>query len=160
MSGSEHSPAAGDACPVLGPAPAAGRRVPFREAIRSWLHAGLAAAALVALQLGVAFPWVVAVAALVGLAAHRLGFDAGGRIAAPTRAPARAATAADAAVSPAYVLDDDTPTPAHALPSRSRTIRQLICALALWAGVEGALVLWTGPGSTLSVMGRFFTVAA
>src|SRR5207244_1577186 len=59
-----------------------------------------------------------------------------------------------------YVIDDDTPTPAHALPSRARTARQIATALLLWGAAFGSLVLFTGPASTLSAMGLFFTGAA
>jgi chromate transporter len=127
-----------------------------RRAIKTWLHGALAASALLALQLGLAFPLVVAGAALAGLAAHRLGLDRG--------SPAPAGHGGEAPTAPAdrvaYVIDDDTPTPVHALPSRARTLRQLLCALLLWGAVEGSLVLFTGSTSTLTEMGLFFTLAA
>src|SRR5207245_11695593 len=53
-----------------------------------------------------------------------------------------------------------TPTPAHAPSSRARTVRHGVSALPLRAGVMGALVLLTGPDSTLTVMGLFFALAA
>lgn len=128
-----------------------------RRAIKSWLHGAIAAAALAALQLGVAFPWVVAGAALVGGLAHRFGL---GGATGPASARAPQASASDATAPTTYVIDDDTPTPPHALPSRARTLRQLACALLLWGSVEGALVLATGSTSTLTQMGLFFTLAA
>jgi chromate transporter len=128
-----------------------------KRAIKTWLHGAIAAAALGALRLGVAFPWVVASAALVGFLAQRFGI--GGPV---TTAPGHAPTtpAGDAATPARYVIDDDTPTPLHALPSRARTLRQLARALPPWGSGEGALVLTTGSTSTLTQMGLFFTLAA
>src|SRR5262245_16790682 len=133
-------------------------RVGLRS-LRSALHGALAVAALLALQLGAHFLWVVTGAALIGLVVHRLGLDARLRM----TGAAHGATKGDAPPSaerPRFVLDDDTPTPVHALPSRARTVRQVLWALALWASVEGLLVFTTGWSSPLSVMSRFFTVAA
>jgi chromate transporter len=128
-----------------------------RRAIKTWIHGVIAAAALVALQLGVAFPWVIAGAALAGVLAHRLGWS---RASGPTPSHARGASSTSATVPVTYVIGDDTPTPEHALPSRARTLRQLACALLLWGAAEGTLVLATGSTSTLTDMGLFFTLAA
>jgi chromate transporter len=128
-----------------------------KRALRSWLHVALAAAALAALRLGAPFLAVVAGAALVGILVHRLGLDARFRMQGPAHASPKAGTEPARAT---YALDDDSPTPPHAMPSRARTVRCLLVGLLLWASVEGALVLATGWGSTVSAMGRFFTVAA
>ena len=128
-----------------------------RRAIKTRVHGAIAVSALVALQLGVAFPWVVAGAALAGFLAHRFGL---GRAPAARADPASREASDAAPRSIRYVIDDETPTPGHALPSRARTLRQLACALLLWGGVEGTLVLATGSTSTLTEMGLFFTLAA
>src|SRR5262249_22509407 len=126
-----------------------------RRAVRTPLHGVLAAAALAALQFGLGFPWVIVGAAIAGLVVHRVG---GAAAASPHGAAASSSPSGSA--RPLYVLDDDTPTPAHARPSKARTLRLTLAALLLWAAVEGAVVLATGRTSTLTEMGLFFTLAA
>jgi len=58
------------------------------------------------------------------------------------------------------LIDDDTPTPPHALWSRQRALRLLQAFLALWAVVLGSLALAVGWQGTLTQMGWFFTKAA
>ena len=58
------------------------------------------------------------------------------------------------------LIDDDTPTPAHALFSRRHLVRVLAVGLALWALAMAALVLAQGWHGTLATMGWFFTKAA
>ncbi|MDE2564978.1 MAG: chromate transporter, partial [Burkholderiales bacterium] len=58
------------------------------------------------------------------------------------------------------LIDDDTPTPAHARYSRGRLARVLGAGLALWALAMAALVLTQGWAGTLTQMGWFFTKAA
>lgn len=104
--------------------------------------------------LAVPFPAVVLVAGLVGWL--------GGRW-----VPAQFARAghghAAAAVAPVHlpaVIDDHTPTPAHARFSRARLMRVLVWGSLLWAVPMGLLVAWQGLSSTLAAMGWFFTKAA
>jgi chromate transporter len=58
------------------------------------------------------------------------------------------------------LIDDDTPTPAHARWSRTHAMRVLALFVALWALVLGALALAHGWNGTLTQMGWFFTKAA
>ena len=60
----------------------------------------------------------------------------------------------------AALIDDDTPTPAHAHWSRPHALRVLAAFLALWFTALGALALVQGWQGTLTQMGWFFTKAA
>jgi chromate transporter len=113
--------------------------------------------------------WLVAATAFVALAfanapfpliivgALALGF-VGGRLA--PRHFTGAAHAPAAAGAGAALIDDATPPPAHAAPSRARFARGLVVGLGLWAAAYGALALALGPEHTLTRMGAFFTSAA
>jgi len=113
---------------------------------------GVAAAAFVAIfAFDVPFPAIVLAAALLGLAGGQLAprlFTGGGG-----HGPAHEA------YGPA-MIDDDTPTPAHALFRWWKFWACLGAGLALWAVVLGALALAGGWGGTLAQMGWFFTKAA
>jgi len=99
----------------------------------------------------VPFPAIVLAAGLAGYI--------GGRV-----APAAFATgsvhAADGGPHAASVIDDDTPTPAHARFRWRRLVTVLLVFLALWALVLGALAAAVGRDSPLAQMGWFFTKAA
>jgi chromate transporter len=58
------------------------------------------------------------------------------------------------------LIDDDTPTPAHARWSRAHALRVLAVFGALWLAALGALALVHGWHGTLTQMGWFFTKAA
>jgi chromate transporter len=58
------------------------------------------------------------------------------------------------------LIDDDTPTPAHARFSRSRLAKVLGIGIGLWALAMAALVSAYGVQGTLTQMGWFFTKAA
>jgi chromate transporter len=58
------------------------------------------------------------------------------------------------------IIDDDTPTPAHATYRLSRVATYAIGGLVLWGVAMGALVAAFGWESTLAKMGWFFTKAA
>ncbi|MCY7370288.1 MAG: chromate efflux transporter [Polaromonas sp.] len=58
------------------------------------------------------------------------------------------------------LIDDDTPTPAHARFSRSNLAKVLAVGLGLWGLVMAALVMTQGLQGTLTQMGWFFTKAA
>jgi chromate transporter len=60
----------------------------------------------------------------------------------------------------AALIDDNTPTPAHASFRWRHFARILLVFLAIWGGVLGALVAFFGWDSTLTQMGWFFTKAA
>ena len=98
----------------------------------------------------VPFPWIVLGAGVIGYV--------GGRI-----APTKFATGGHGAAQKHYgaaLIDDATPTPAHALFRWPRFILVLAVFLAIWAGALGALVALFGWDSTLAQMGWFFTKAA
>jgi chromate transporter len=113
----------------------------------------LAAAAFVALAVfDIAFPWVVGVAALIGWlgsrwAPQQLSIGAGH------------ALKSGAQKLPA-IIDDDTPTPAHARFSRARLVRVLLIGIGLWLLGMGALVISLGWQAAYTQMAWFFTKAA
>ena len=126
-------------------------RIGTRALRNAWLW-GLAAASFVAIfALDTPFPVIVVAAALVGwLGARRwpqvfvLGGGHGD---------------VKAGYGPA-LIDDATPTPAHARFSRQRLVGVLLTGLALWALGMLALIGTLGWSSTLAQMGWFFTKAA
>jgi chromate transporter len=112
-----------------------------------WL---IAAAAFVALfAFGMPFPTVILTAAIVGLV--------GGRIAPRIFEVPQHAAKGDGA---AALIDDDTPTPAHASVSRTALVFVVAVFLALWAVVLGLLALSFGWRSDPAQMGWFFSQAA
>jgi chromate transporter len=58
------------------------------------------------------------------------------------------------------VIDDDTPTPSHALFSWPKLVRICVVAIILWGSVMGALFALFGWDATLTQMAWFFTKAA
>ena len=114
--------------------------------------------------------WAIAAAAFVAIFAFAVPFPAivlaagvlgaiGGRLAPGQFSAGSAHAAGEAAHAPA-VIDDDTPTPAHARFSPRRLAAVVaVCAL-LWLAVMAGLVLVFGARSTLAQMGWFFTKAA
>ena len=113
----------------------------------SW---GIAVAAFVAIALlAVPFPLIILGAAAIGaLAAKRLTAN-------PTDQHRKGTAAAGGAV-----IDDDTPTPAHALHSSRRLALTIAAGLALWALPLALLAATAGWASTPARMGWFFTKAA
>jgi chromate transporter len=112
----------------------------------------IAAAAFVAIfALNVPFPAIIAAAALIGYA--------GGRIAPDTFKVGGGHGTADKSFGPA-LIDDDTPTPPHALFSWTRLIRIVIVGALLWFIPMALLTLGFGWDHTLTQMGWFFTKAA
>ena len=112
----------------------------------------IAAASFVAIfALNVPFPAIVAAAALIGYV--------GGRVA-PERFRAGGGHGAATKSFGAALIDDDTPTPAHARFKSSRLVMLAVIGAALWAvpmALLYALQGWAGP---LTQMGWFFTKAA
>lgn len=112
----------------------------------------ISAAAFIAIHfLAVPFPAIILAAAVIGFA--------GGRIAPRKFATGGGHAATGKSYGPA-LIDDDTPTPAHArfrLPGLA-----WVCAigLLLWIASLGAIALMQGWDGTLSRMGWFFTKAA
>jgi chromate transporter len=112
----------------------------------------IAAAAFVAIYtFRVPFPYIVLAAGIVGYF--------GGRY-----APAKFATGGGHAKTGqhygAALIDDDTPTPAHALFTWARVARVGAMAVALWGGAMALLCALYGWDATLTQMGWFFTKAA
>jgi chromate transporter len=112
----------------------------------------IAAAAFVALfAADVPFPFVIAGAALVGVV--------GGRVAPKAFALTGHGASLQVADTPA-VIDDKTPTPAHARYSAARLLTTVAIFVAAWAVTLAALVALTGWEGALAQMGWFFTKAA
>ena len=112
----------------------------------------IAAASFVAIfALDVPFPAIIAVAALVGYIGGRVTptrFQMGGGHGKADKTYGRA------------IIDDDTPTPGHALFRWSRLTIVIIAAAVLWSVPMAWLTLRYGWEHTLTQMGWFFTKAA
>jgi chromate transporter len=122
------------------------------RALKNAVLWGISLAAFVAIfAFGVPFPYIVIAAGIVGYVGGRLAPDKFGSGAAHAGSDRRYGAA---------LIDDDTPTPAHALFSWRRFSIVLAAFLAMWAGALGALAAATGWDSTLTQMGWFFTKAA
>ena len=112
----------------------------------------IAAAAFVAIfAFDAPFPAIVAAAAVVGYL--------GGRYAPERFSSAGGHGTVKAASGPA-LIDDATPTPAHALFSWPKLWAYAAAGLALWAAAIAALAAGFGWNGTLTQMGWFFTKAA
>ena len=127
----------------------AAHRIGSRALRNAWLW-GIAAAAFVAIfALDVPFPAIVLAAAIVGFAGGRYfpdTFSQGEKKGAASFGPA--------------LIDDDTPTPAHALFSWRRLWLQMTLGVAIGALALAALAAAFGWQATLTQMGWFFTKAA
>ena len=129
----------------------AAHRIGTRALKNYWMWAIAALAFVAIFAFDTPFPAIVIGAALIGHFGAR-------------RWPAVFALggghgSAKASYGPA-LIDDDTPTPAHARFSRGYLLRVLAVGLALWALVMGALVATQGWHATLATMAWFFTKAA
>ena len=114
-----------------------------------WAIAAAAFVAIFALKLP--FPAIIAGAALIGYL--------GGRIA-PGKFSAGGGHAATAASYGRALIDDDTPTPAHAIFSGAHAIKTALLGGLLWLMPMGLLAATFGPTHALNRMGWFFTKAA
>ena len=129
----------------------AAHRIGTRALKNGWLW-GIAAAAFVAIfALDAPFPLIVLGAALIG--------HFGGRRAPQVFAVGGGHGATRQSYGPA-LIDDDTPTPRHALFSPGRVARVVAAGLGLWLAAMAGLVLTQGPQGALAQMGWFFTKAA
>jgi chromate transporter len=125
-------------------------RIGSRALRNAWLWAISAVAFVAIFAFQVPFPAVVFGAGIFGYL--------GGRI-----APDKFATGGHASAQRHYgaaLIDDSTPTPAHALFNWPRFARVLAVFLLVWGCTLGALVALLGWDSTLAQMGWFFTKAA
>jgi chromate transporter len=114
-----------------------------------WVFAALAFVAIFAF--GAPFPAIVLVAGIAGYI--------GGRIAPAEFAIGKAHDASGGVHAPA-IIDDDTPTPAHARFGWPRFAAVLVVCAALWLLPFAALALREGVDATLAQMAIFFTKAA
>jgi len=129
----------------------AAHRIGTRALKNRWMW-GIAAASFVAIfAFDTPFPAIVLAAALIGhFGAQRWPavFALGG-----------GHGSAKQGYGPA-LIDDHTPTPAHAVFSRSHLARVLAVGLGLWLLAMALLVAFNGLQGTLTLMGWFFTKAA
>jgi chromate transporter len=126
----------------------AGYRVGSRALKNAWLWSIAAAAFLAIFALDAPFPLIIVAAGLIGFAGGRYKpekFQIGG-----------GHGKAKAGYGPA-LIDDDTPTPPHALFSWGRFRLVLVSFVALWAIALAALTLAYGWNGVLPQMGWFFT---
>ncbi|HEX8986319.1 MAG TPA: chromate efflux transporter [Rhodocyclaceae bacterium] len=122
------------------------------RALKNGVLWSLAAAAFVAIfAFDVPFPAIVAAAAAAGFV--------GGRVAPDKFRAGGGHGAADKRYG-AALIDDDTPTPEHALFTRPRLARLLFGGAALWIVAIAALAAAWGWQGDLAQMGWFFTKAA
>ncbi len=125
-------------------------RVGSRALKNAWLWSIAASAFLALFALNAPFPLIVVAAGGIGFVGGRYRpekFQIGGGHGKSSRA-----------FGPA-LIDDDTPTPEHALFRWARFRVVLVSFLALWAVVLGALTLAFGWNAVLPQMGWFFTKA-
>ena len=120
-----------------------------------WMVAVLSFLAIYFLQ--ISFPVIVIAAALIGLlgakfAPEQFAISSGH---APKNANAAAATTTVNAV-----IDDDTPTPEHALFKKSRLVTIILVGAALWLIPMAMLMVHQGWQGALTQMAWFFTKAA
>lgn len=126
-------------------------RIGRRTLHNAWLFAIAGMAFLGIFLVGVPFPAIIAVAALLGW----IGGKANpGMFATATGHPQVIQSHAPA------LIDDDTPTPPHAHFSKRKWIAVLGCGLSVWLITMAALTLLDGWAGTLTQMGWFFTKAA
>ncbi len=129
----------------------AAHRIGTRALTNNWLWAIAAASFVAIFVLKVPFPAIVAAAALIGYGGGRIApdkFRTGGGQHAPGKS-----------LGPA-LIDDDTPTPAHAQFRWSRLAQVAVIGALLWLVPMGLLMAGYGWHHTLTQMGWFFTKAA
>ena len=114
-----------------------------------WSIAALAFIAIFAFRLP--FPMIVLVAGLIG--------HWGGRIAPQYFKVGGGHGAADKSFGPA-LIDDDTPTPEHALFSWAKMLRIAAVGIVVWMIVMAGLVIEYGWNTAFTQMAWFFTKAA
>ncbi|MBX3664751.1 MAG: chromate efflux transporter [Burkholderiales bacterium] len=122
------------------------------RALKNGVLRGFAAAAFIGLfALGLPFPLIVIAAGIAGWI--------GGRLRPQLFAMGGGHDGADQRYGPA-IIDDDTPTPAHARHDWPHFMKVLAAGLALWAAGMALIAAAFGWDGTLAQMGWFFTKAA
>jgi chromate transporter len=126
-------------------------RIGSRVLLNNLLWAIAAASFVAIFALNVPFPLIVLAAALIGFVGGRLSansFQVGGGHGAASHSSGSA------------LIDDDTPTPSHAIFTLQRLWQVLLSAAVLWLVPMGVLVLQFGWNHTFTQMSWFFTKAA
>jgi chromate transporter len=126
-------------------------RIGARALKNNLLWAIAAASFLAIFAMNVPFPFIVLAAVVIGFVGGRMSpesFSVGG-----------GHTAIQTAFGPA-LIDDHTPTPAHALFAWKRCMQVLLAGAVLWLVPMGWLVVQNGWDHTLTQMSWFFTKAA
>ena len=126
-------------------------RIGSRALKNEWLWAIAAASFIALFALNAPFPAVIAAAAVIGYAGGRL---------APKKFPIGGAQGTSNKSFGAAVIDDDTPTPAHATFNRYRFARVALVGLGLWLVPMSVLIAAYGWDHVLMQMSWFFTKAA
>jgi chromate transporter len=122
------------------------------RALKNGLLWAISAAAFVAIfAFKVPFPYIVLAAGIIGAIGGRL---------APSRFVTGGGHGAAGKRYGAAIIDDDTPTPAHARFAWQRFVGFSVAGLALWAGALAWLYALHGWEGTLTQIGWFFTKAA
>jgi chromate transporter len=135
---------------VLGLVVLAAYRLGSKSLKSPWLY-GLAAASFIAVAaFHLPFPLVVLAAMVAGWLLHKAGL----------LKVSQGHGGSGKTVKEQYVLNDETPTPAHAIYSKSRFLSVVAVGLALWAVPMLALYLASGASSVVTQSGWFFTKAA
>jgi chromate transporter len=122
------------------------------RALKNWLLWGMAALAFLAIfLLDTPFPLIVMLAAICGAV--------GGKLVPDKFAMGGGHGTTQNGYGPA-LIDDDTPTPPHAVFSWSGLAKVILAGLLLWGGAIGVLCARYGWDGALTQMGWFFTKAA
>jgi len=130
---------------------AAAHRIGKRTLKNHWLRVISAAAFAGIFAFDLPFPLIVGAAALAGYA--------GGRFA-PARFTIASSHAASVAAGAGALIDDASPTPAHALFTWGGFSRVLLVGVGIRLAAIAGLALVLGRQATLTQMGWFFTKAA
>ncbi len=126
-------------------------RIGTRALKDNWLRVIAVLAFVAIFVLNLPFPVIVLAAGLVGYLGNRF---------APKEFSFASAHAGGAQTYGPAVIDDDTPTPAHARFTWTRFGRVLVLGLSLWLAAMAGLILHSGWDATLTQMAWFFTKAA
>ena len=128
----------------------AAHRIGSRALANYWLWSIAAASFVAIFALNAPFPAIVLAAGLIGFVGGRLS-------------PATFAGGGHGQAQKSYglaLIDDDTPTPAHAKFAYGRLASVVIVGLLLWSVPMGVLTALYGWQHTFTQMGWFFTKAA
>jgi chromate transporter len=126
-------------------------RIGSRTLRNAWVWSIATAAFVAIFAFDVPFPAIVLAAGIIGYI--------GGRVAPASFAPG-GGHGSSAKTYGAAIIDDETPTPPHALFSGRRLVTCLVVGLVLWLAGFAALMAAYGWDSTLTQMGWFFSKAA